>query len=124
MTRKGSRSLFEKLLYIGMASFFLWPFIQLYSIKAIPLFDSDIHLRASVALENLMEDALSKPLTISESKFTMVTGYEDIKLLGKVEILPHPQLNSNVIVKGQVKWGNFPFQKSLNLEYIGRRAKT
>jgi hypothetical protein len=122
MPQNNSRSLFEKLLYIGMATFFLWPFIQLYSIKAIPLFESDVHLRASIALENIMEDALSKPLEISDDKFKQIPGYEDLELFGKIEIIPHPELNSNVIVKGQVKWGSFPFNKSLSLEYIGCRA--
>ena len=105
-----------------MATFFLWPFIQLYSIKAIPLFESDVHLRASIALENIMEDALSKPLEISDDKFKQIPGYEDLELFGKIEIIPHPELKSNVIVKGQVKWGSFPFNKSLSLEYIGCRA--
>jgi hypothetical protein len=122
MSQQNSRSLFEKLLYIGMATFFLWPFIQLYSIKAIPLFESDVHLRASIALENLMEDALSKPLEISDDKFKQIPGYEDLQLLGKVEIIPHPELNANVIVRGQVTWGSFPFNKALSLEYVGCRA--
>jgi hypothetical protein len=121
-----SRSLFEKLLYLGIATFFLWPFIQLYSVKAIPIFDSDTHLRASVALENLMEEALCRPyeFSIADSKFVPIKGYEDLNLMGKIDISPHPIYNSNVLIKAQVMWGSFPLQKNLSLEYIGARTKS
>lgn len=126
MEAQTSRSLFEKLLYLGIGTFFLWPFIQLYSVKAIPIFDSDTHLRASVALENLMEEALSRPyeFSIAESKFVPIKGYEDLNLMGKIDIAPHPTYESNVIIKAQVMWGSFPFHKNLSLEYIGARTKS
>ena len=89
MATKG-RTLFEKLIYVGIATFFLWPFVQLWSIKAIPLVNSDTHLRASVALENLMESALERSFEASgySENYKPLSGYEDISLMGKVEALP------------------------------------
>lgn len=125
MPATASRSIFENLLYLGIATFFLWPFVQLWSIKAVPLIESDVHLRASVALENLMEEALSKPFERSKTRaaFQPVSGGEDIGLYGKVEILPHPDFSSNVLVRAQVRWGMFPFSKTLSLEYLRARTK-
>jgi len=116
--------MFEKLLYVGIATFFLWPFVQLWSIKAIPVFESDAHLRASVALENLMEGALSRPFERSyNSPFEPVPGCEDLGLVGRVEILPHPEFPANVLVRAQVRWGMFPLTKNLSLEYLRARTR-
>lgn len=116
--------MFEKLIYVGIATFFLWPFVQLWSIKALPVFESDTHLRASVALENLMEEAMSRPFERSLSTpFEAVKGCEDIDLSGRVEILPHPDFPANVLVRAQVRWGMFPLNKTLSLEYLRARSK-
>ncbi len=124
MPETAPRSMFEKLLYLGIATFFLWPFVQLWSIKALPLFESDGHLRASVALENLMESALGRPFERSfSSNFEPVKGCEDMELLGKVEVLPHPDFPANVLVRAQVRWGMFPLTKSLNLECLRARTR-
>lgn len=124
MSETAPRSMFEKLLYLGIATFFLWPFAQLWTVKAIPLFESDGHLRASVALENLMEVALSRPFERSfSSSFEPVKGCEDMDLMGKVEVLPHPDFPANVLVRAQVRWGMFPLTKILNLEYLRARTR-
>lgn len=125
MAETASRSIFEKLIYLGIATFFLWPFVQLWSIKALPLFESDVHLRASVALENLMEEAMSRPFerTGDRSVFKPVKGCEDIGLSGRIEIFPHPVLASNVMIRTQVRWGMFPFSKTLSLEYLRARTR-
>ncbi len=119
------RSIFEKLLYLGIATFFLWPFVQLWSIKAIPMFESDVHLRASVALENLLEEALSRPFSkmMPKSLFQPVKGCEDLGLQGKIEIFPHPVLDGLVMVRAQVRWGWFPFSKTLVMEHLRTRNK-
>ncbi|HNX75447.1 MAG TPA: hypothetical protein PLM07_02270 [Candidatus Rifleibacterium sp.] len=119
-----SRSMFEKLLYLGIATFFLWPFVQLWSVKALPLFDSDSHLRAAVALENLMETALSRPFERSfNSGFEPVKGCEDLDMLGKIEIATHPDFPANVLVRAQVRWGMFPLSKNLYLECLRARTR-
>ncbi len=124
MSDSAPRSMFEKLLYVGIATFFLWPFVQLWSIKAIPVFESDAHLRASVALENIMEGALSRPFERSySSPFEPVAGCEDLGLVGRVEILPHPEFTANVLIRAQVRWGMFPLTKNLSLEYLRARTR-
>jgi hypothetical protein len=116
--------MFEKLLYLGIATFFLWPFVQLWSVKALPLFESDGHLRASVALENLMESALSRPFERSyTSGFEPVKGCEDLDLMGRIEVLVHPDFPASVLVRAQVRWGMFPLVKSLNLECLKARTR-
>lgn len=122
---KESRTIFEKLLYIGIATFFLWPFIQLWSVKAIPLFPSDNHLRASIALENLMENELAKPFVKMNDKvkFKPIKGYEDMKLLGRVRIFPHPAFENMSVIRAQVRWGNLLLPKSMSLEYLRVRTK-
>jgi hypothetical protein len=119
------RSIFEKLLYLGIATFFLWPFVQLWSIKAIPLFESDVHLRASVALENLLENALSKPFEKMSPRTTFkpLKGFEDLGLTGKVESFPHPEFNGMVMTRAQVRWGWFPFSKTMTIEHLRTRNK-
>ena len=119
------RTLFEKLVYLGIATFFLWPFVQLWSIKAIPLIDSDTHLRASVALENLMESSLERPFEPGghSENFKSLPGYEDIGLMGRVEAVPHQAYPNCLLLRGQVKWGSFPFTKTITLEYLKARAR-
>ena len=119
------RTLFEKLIYLGIATFFLWPFVQLWSIKAIPLIDSDTHLRASVALENLMEGALGRSFEASgySEDFKPINGYEDIQLRGKIEALPQPNFPDCLLVRAQVRWGSFPFSKTISLEYLKSRTR-
>jgi hypothetical protein len=126
MKEKQSASIFEKLLYLGIATFFLWPFVQLWSIKAIPMVDSDVHLRASVALENIMEEYLSgKFEKISPDRSYMpIKGYEDIGLQGKVVSYPHPDFKGLILTRAQVRWGWFPFSKSLTLEHLRMRNKS
>lgn len=123
--KRESRTIFEKLLYIGIATFFLWPFIQLWSVKAIPLFPSDNHLRASVALENLMENSLSKPYTkvFDNTKFLPIKGYEDMKLTGRVTIIPHPTIKNMSIVRAQVRWGSVLLAKTMSMEYLQTRIR-
>lgn len=125
MSETASRSILEKLIYLGIATFFLWPFVQLWSIKAIPVFDSDTHLRASVALENLMEETLSRPYerTSGRSSFKPIKGCEDIGLYGRSEIFPHPEMPANVMIRVTVRWGMFPLGKSLSLEYLQARTR-
>ena len=117
--------MFEKLIYVGIATFFLWPFVQLWSIKALPVVESDTHLRASVALENLMEEALSRPFerNLSNNAFQLIKGCEDIDITGRIEIMPHPDFPANVLVRAQVRWGMFPLTKTLSLEYLRARTK-
>ena len=119
------RTLFEKLIYVGIATFFLWPFVQLWSIKAIPLVNSDTHLRASVALENLMESALERSYEASgyTEGFKPIPGYEDIQLNGKIEAVPQPDFPDCLLVRAQVKWGGFPFTKTISLEYLKSRTR-
>ncbi len=125
MSETASRSIFEKLIYLGIATFFLWPFVQLWSVKALPLFDSDVHLRASVALENLLEEALARPFSMSSenASFAPVKDCQDIGLAGRVEIAPHPEMPSAALIKAQVRWGYFPFAKTLTLEYLRARTR-
>lgn len=125
MTTTKSRTLFEKLIYVGIGTFFLWPFVQLWSIKAIPFVNSDTHLRASVALENLMEAALERSFEASgyTEGFKPLNGYEDIELNGKVEALPHQDFPDSLLLRAQVRWGSFPFSKTLTLEYLKSRTR-
>lgn len=125
MQETQSRSIFEKLLYLGIATFFLWPFVQLWSIKALPMFESDVHMRASVELENLLEDALSKPFEKMSAKasYKPVKGCEDLGLTGKVESFPHPDFSGMVLIRAQVRWGWFPFTKTLTMENLRTRTK-
>lgn len=120
-----TRSIFEKLLYLGIATFFLWPFVQLWSIKAIPMVESDVHLRASVELENLLESALSRPFEkmSARSAFKPIKDCEDIGLSGKVESFPHPDYDGMVMTRAQVRWGWFLFSKTMTLEHLRARNK-
>ncbi len=121
------RTLFEKLTYVGIATFFFLPFAMLWSVKAIPFVNSDTHLRASVALENLMESALERSFEASgyTEGFKPLPGYEDIPLSGKVEAVPLPQnkFPDCLLIRAQVRWGSYPFSKTLSLEYLKSRTR-
>jgi hypothetical protein len=125
LQQPATRTLFEKLLYVGIATFFLWPMVQLWSIKAIPLFESDVHLRASVALENLMEEALTKPFSKTKPRepYKPVAGEEDIGLSGRIAVKPHPKLDNMTLIRAQVAWGNFPFRRTMSLEAVRTRLR-
>lgn len=125
MNNSQTRTIYEKLLYLGIATFFLWPFVQLWSIKAIPLFESDVHLRASVELENLLEQGLSEPFVkmSPRSSFKPIISAIDIGLAGKVESFPHPDFDGMVMIRAQVRWGWFPFTKTLTMEHLRTRNK-
>ena len=103
----------------------MWPFVQLWSIKAIPLVNSDTHLRASVALENLMESALERHFEASgyKEEFKPLAGYEDISLMGKIEAIPQNEYPDCLLVRAQVRWGAFPFSKTIYLEYLKSRTR-
>jgi hypothetical protein len=124
MSNTQKRSIFEKLLYFGIATFFLWPIVQLWSIKALPMFESDTYLRASVELENLLEQALSQPFEKISPKvpFTSIRRCSDMGLSGKVESFPHPDFDGMIMLRAQVRWGWFPFTKTLSLEHLRVRS--
>ncbi len=119
------RTLFEKLTYVGIATFFFLPFAMLWSVKAIPFVNSDTHLRASVALENLMESALERSFEASgyTEGYKVLPGYEDIPLSGKIEAIPQEKFPDCLLVRAQVKWGSYPFSKTISLEYLKTRTR-
>lgn len=124
MTKSRPRSLTEKLLYIGIFTFALWPLTQIWSVKAVPLFNSDVYIRASIALENLIEEALAKPYerVLVKPQFTPIKGCEDFGLVGRVEVSSHPDFKQCVLLCATVKWGLAPFSKTLSLEYLRSRT--
>lgn len=72
-----------------------------------------------------MEEALERSYECASPSegFKPLKGYEDIGLTGKVEVIPHPQYASCLLVRSQVKWGGFPFSKTLTLEYLKSRNR-
>ena len=44
----GGRSTIEWLLIIGIATSFLWPFMQLWTVQAVPLVESETQQKAAV----------------------------------------------------------------------------
>jgi len=115
----------EWLLYLGILTFFLWPFIQLWSIQAIPLIESDMHQKASIALENLMEEALASPFMESQpsSQFAPISG-DNPNLEGKVEIMPHPDIPGLTLVRATVRWGILFLKKNLMIEAAITRTRS
>lgn len=113
-----TRSTIEWLLIAGILTLFLWPFVQLWSIKAVPLFASDAHQRAAVAVQNILAKAAAGPFveSLPTSSFEPVPGNEDIGLEGMAEIMPHPDLTGLTIIRAHVRWGIFFFRKYLTLE--------
>jgi len=98
---------------------------DLFGFMALPLIDSDNHLRASVALENLLEEALAKPFSKAEKKqkFKIIKDCEDMGLSGKIDVFPHPTIQQMTIVRAQVRWGSFFVGKSMSMEYLRTRTK-
>ncbi|MBF0500835.1 MAG: hypothetical protein HQM09_11925 [Candidatus Riflebacteria bacterium] len=105
-------------LMFGILTFLLLPFVQLWSIEAIPLFASDDHRRAAVALENLLSEAQSRPFSesIPKTEFRLIPGYENMGLEGRIEILPHPDISGLTLMRAQVRWGFIMFRRLLSLE--------
>lgn len=119
------RSTIEWLLIAGLVSFFLWPFLQLWSVKAMPLLDSDIHQRASQALENILAKGRSRsfldvPL---DTDFNPLPDFTDIGLEGRLQIRPHPEFSGLILVKAQVRWGMYFFRKILTLEAVEAQTR-
>ncbi|RCK81241.1 MAG: hypothetical protein OZSIB_2110 [Candidatus Ozemobacter sibiricus] len=123
--KEQGRTTFEWLLYIGILTFFLWPFVQLWSIQAIPAWDSDEHQRAAVALGNLMAEALARPVTgaLPNQPFTPIPGGESMSLEGSVEYQPHLESAGMTLVRAQVRWGLPIFRKYLTLETLVGRSR-
>ena len=123
--KERGRTTFEWLLYVGILTFFLWPFIQLWTIRAIPMVDTDSHQRAAVALGNLMAEALSRPGagTLPDQPFTAIPGGEDLSLEGSIEYQPHLDLPNLTLVRAQVRWGVSVFRKYLALETLVGRTR-
>ena len=118
MKDQRSRSVLEWLFIVGIVSFFFWPFYQLWSIKALPLFDFGSQQKAAVALENLMAETLAAPFVeqVPNSPFSPIPGYEDIDLEGKIEVAPHPDIPGMTLIRTNVRWGMVFFRKYLMLE--------
>lgn len=117
------RTTFEWLLYVGILTFLLWPFVQLWSIKAVPLYESDTHQRAAVALGNLMAEAQARPSCedLPAQPFSPIAGFEDLGLEGSLEIYPHGDIPGLSVIRAQVRWGFSFFRKYLTLEtFVGR----
>lgn len=112
------RSTIEWLLIIGIATSFLWPFMQLWTVNAVPLVETETQQKAASTLANLMEEALAKPQRdyYPTASFSPVPGMESIGLEGKTEIMPHPDFLDMTLVRVQVRWGYTLFKKSLTLE--------
>ena len=126
MANREPRSVFEKLLYLGIATFILWPFVQLRTIKAVPLIDSDTHFRASIALENLMEESMSMPfdylLTLPD-EYKPFEDASDISMKHKVVLIPHSFIENTYLLQASVSWGKSPFIKELHLEKLWTKRK-
>lgn len=117
---EGGRSALQWMLLVGVLTFFLLPFMQLWSVEAVPMFLSDSYRQAAVAAENLMAQAQSFPFNESQpaTGFRPIKsgGAEDLQLEGRVEVQPHPDLAGMTLVRVQVRWGWFFFRKMLTLE--------
>ncbi|NLI79643.1 MAG: hypothetical protein GX442_24765 [Candidatus Riflebacteria bacterium] len=123
--KEQGRTTFEWLLYVGILTFFLWPFIQLWSIQALPMVDTDSHQRAAVALGNLMAEALARPGagTLPNQPFVPIPGGEDLSLEGSIEYQPHLEIPNLTLVRAQVRWGVSVFRKYLTLETLVGRTR-
>lgn len=119
------RSTIEWLLIIGIATSFLWPFMQLWTVQAVPLVESEAQQKAAAALVNMMEEALAKPQRdyFPTTSFEPVPGLESIGLEGKTEIMPHPDFAEMTLVRVQVRWGFVLFRKMLTLETALARVR-
>lgn len=118
-------SIREKLLYLGIATFFLWPIVQLWSLQALPLGESDAHQQAAQALRNLLEEALARPFeALSRPEpFRPLPGYEAHGFEGRVEITPVRQRPGLSLVRAELRWGAFPLRKTLVMETLRTQVK-
>ena len=116
-TRRG-RSQLEWLLILGILTFFIWPFMQLWQIQAFPAMDTDTCQQGAIAAKNLLAQALAQPFreASQDQHFRSLAEYGDLGLEGRVEILPHPDLIGLTLVRSQVRWGYWFFKKTLTLE--------
>ena len=119
------RTTFEWLLYVGILTFLLWPFVQLWSIRAVPLYDSDGNQRAAVALGSFMAQAMARSSTedLPAQPFVPLAGFEDMGLEGSLEVFPHPEFNGISVIRAQVRWGLAFFRKYLTLETMVGKVK-
>jgi hypothetical protein len=114
-----ARGPLEWLLVLGSLTLFIWPFMQLWSVQAVPLFVSDAGRQAALALENLLAEARARPGGGYErGAFKAIPGGEKISLEGRVEVLPHPSFGGMDIIRARVRWGGVFFRKHLILEAI------
>ncbi|MBF0546771.1 MAG: hypothetical protein HQM08_20155 [Candidatus Riflebacteria bacterium] len=117
LSRNGNSAL-RTVLAFGSLTFFLLPFIQLWSVHDVPLFFSDSHRQAAMAVENLLSEALSKPFIeiMPKTEFHPISFPGDTPFEGKVEAFPHPNLPDITVVRAQVQWGMLFFRKQVVLE--------
>ena len=116
---KSRRGPLEWLLVLGIVTLFIWPFMQLWSVRAVPLFVSDAGRRAAVAMENLLAEAMARPRGGYERPaFQPIAGGEEIQLEGRIEVIPHPDFVGLDIIRARVRWGGLFFRKHLALEAI------
>ncbi|MFZ2959835.1 MAG: hypothetical protein WA705_23400 [Candidatus Ozemobacteraceae bacterium] len=118
VTGREGRTALQWALIFGILTSLLLPFVQIWSVEAVPLFASDEHRRAAIAVENLMSETLAKPFSEIKSKsgYKAIPGTEELGLEGRVEILPHPDIPGLTLVRAQVRWGFVLFRKTLSLE--------
>lgn len=117
MDSKNSNSIIERLTYLGVATFFLWPIVHICLLKSFPVNDKTIALRASYALQNIMEKALAGSHKPTENtNFEPIKGFEELGLESKTDIFMHPDYKNQVIIKAYVKWGEGIFTKIIDLE--------
>jgi len=106
------------MLLVGVLTFFLLPFMQLWSVEAVPMFLSDSYRQAAVAAENLMADVQSHPFSESlpAGSFHPLKTGDELQLEGRVEVQPHPDMPGLTLLRVQVRWGWLLFRKTLTLE--------
>lgn len=114
------RTIGEKLLYVGIATFFFWPIVQLWSLQALPLWESDSHQQAVQALGNLMEEALARPFESLSlpGQFRALPGYESQGLEGRIDVTPVRSRTGVSLVRAEVRWGIFLARKHLTMETL------
>ena len=115
---EGGRSALQWMLLVGVLTFFLLPFMQLWSVEAVPMFLSDSYRQAAVAAENLMADAQAHPFSenLPAGAFQPLKSGDALELEGRVEVQPHPDLAGMTLLRVQVRWGWLLFRKTLTLE--------
>jgi len=106
------------MLILGILTFFLLPFVQLFSVQVVPLFASDTHRRAAACLDNLLAEAMARPWAdlLPTTPFVPIASGSDFGLEGRVEVGPHPDLDGLTVIRAQVRWGWLFLRKTLSLE--------